>query len=97
MPDLLKNRDFQRGLNFNGTYHWASDEPLTKYEMAQMIVQKLNLKTTLILDPNPPSGAPRPKNCQMDCTDLERLGIGFRTPFQQAVQKPLDDFNRLQP
>ena len=64
-------------------------------ELAQAMVKHLNLKTTLIPDPNPPSGAPRPENCQMDCSDLKRLGIGIQTSFQQAIQKPLDCFKRL--
>ncbi|MCZ6633203.1 MAG: SDR family oxidoreductase [bacterium] len=81
--------------DFNGIFHWASDPSFTKYELAQKIVQELDLSTTLIPDPSPPSGAPRPKNCQMDCSALKNLGLGVQTPLQQAIQVPLNDFNRL--
>jgi len=40
-------------------------------------------------DTTPPSGAPRPKNCELDISDLEKLGIGRQTPFRQGLQQVL--------
>ena len=45
----------------------------------------------LVPDPRPPSGAPRPRDCHLDCSDLERLDIGQRTPFVAAITRLLGD------
>jgi dTDP-4-dehydrorhamnose reductase len=75
---------------FRGTFHWSGDEPFTKCGMARVIARLLALDPAAIYaDPRPPSGAPRPKDCHLDCSDLERLEIGRRTPFAQAIAKIL--------
>lgn len=72
--------------DFRGTCHWSGNESFTKYEMAVVIGELLCQSTDyLVPDPNPASGAPRPKNCQLDCSDLEKLGIGKRTPFREGI------------
>ena len=76
--------------NFSGTFHWSADEPMTKYEIAQIMAEALDYPTShLVPSTDPPAGAPRPRNCQLDCSDLERLGFGKRTPFRQAIQTSL--------
>jgi hypothetical protein len=44
---------------------------------------------------HPPAGAPRPQNCQLDCSDLELLGIGKRTKFVEAIRIALASMNGI--
>jgi hypothetical protein len=38
---------------------------------------------------NPPAGAPRPRDCELDCSGLEAIGLGQRTPFRKALESAL--------
>ena len=81
---------YLRNSNCSGTFHWSADEPMTKYEIAQIMAETLGYPTSHLLpSTDMPTGAPRPRNCQLDCSDLERLGFGKRTPFRQAIQTSL--------
>ena len=72
--------------DFSGTFHWSGDEPMTKYAMALAIAQIIGFAPDrLAPDATPPTGAPRPKDAHLDTADLERLGIGRRTPFASAL------------
>lgn len=72
--------------SFGGTFHWSGDEPMTKYEMALAFAPLLGFDPgRLEADDRPPAGAPRPKDCHLDASALERLGIGRRTPFAQTA------------
>jgi dTDP-4-dehydrorhamnose reductase len=71
---------------FRGLFHWSGNEPMTKYVMAQAFAPLLGFDPSrLVPDATPPAGAPRPKNAHLDTSDLERLGIGQRTPFASAL------------
>jgi dTDP-4-dehydrorhamnose reductase len=71
---------------FKGIFHWSGDEPMTKYGIALAFAPVLGFDPArLVPDPAPPAGAPRPKDAHLDTSDLERLGIGRRTPFASAV------------
>jgi dTDP-4-dehydrorhamnose reductase len=75
---------------FRGTFHWSGNEPFTKFGMGRVIARILGANPDLLVpDPRPPTGAPRPRDCHLDCTDLERLGIGHRTPFAPAMARIL--------
>ena len=59
---------------------------MTKYGMALTFAPLLGFdRTRLSPDATPPAGAPRPKNAHLDSSALERLGIGQRTPFADAL------------
>jgi dTDP-4-dehydrorhamnose reductase len=59
---------------------------MTKYDIARTFAPIIGFDPArLVPDAAPPSGAPRPKDAHLDSTDLERLGIGRRTPFASAV------------
>lgn len=74
----------------NGIWHWCGSERYTKYGQALMIGEILGLPTShLRPDPNPPAGAPRPRDSRLDCSKLEQLGFGRRTPFRQALDVSL--------
>lgn len=79
--------------DFGGTYHWSGDESFTKYDMALVIANVWEVSSAhLKPDANEPSGAPRPKDCHLDSSALEELGIGHRTPFAQAIEIALEAF-----
>jgi dTDP-4-dehydrorhamnose reductase len=78
--------------DFRGTFHWSGAEPFTKFGMGHVIAKILGADPGLLVpDPRPPSGAPRPRDCHLDCSDLERLDIGQRTPFVAAITRLLGD------
>ena len=74
------------GGSLGGIFHWSGDEPMTKHDMALAYAPLLGFDPArLVPDARPPAGAPRPKDCHLDTSDLERLGIGQRTPFATAL------------
>jgi S-adenosylmethionine synthetase len=71
-------------------FHWSGNEEFTKYSMAKVMGEILDVDVSKIQPNNEPTaGAPRPKNCQLDCSKIESLGIGRRTSFFQVVEKHL--------
>jgi len=77
---------------FKGIFHWSGNEAMTKYEMARVFAQYLNFdESRIIPDNNPPAGAPRPRNSQLDTTALTSKGIQKYTPFRDAVPLILKD------
>ena len=71
---------------FRGIFHWSGDESMTKYGMALAFAPLIGFDPSrLVPDNTPPAVAPRPKDCHLDTSGLERLGIGRRTPFASAL------------
>ena len=71
---------------FSGIFHWSGNESMTKYDMACAFAPLLSFDTArLVPDNAPPAGAPRPKDCHLDSSALEALGIGRRTPFASTL------------
>lgn len=87
---LVERRREQPDLS--GTFHWSGDEALTKYDMARAIAEAWSLDVQLNPDTNPPAGAARPKNSELDCSDLESIDIGRRTPFRDSLNAALAPF-----
>jgi dTDP-4-dehydrorhamnose reductase len=80
--------------DFHGTFHWSGAEPFTKYGMARVIAGILGVpEGVLQADGSPPPGAPRPKDCHLDCSELERLGMGRRSPFAPTIARILAPFS----
>ncbi|CAM9442454.1 unnamed protein product [Lampetra fluviatilis] len=82
-----------------GIYHWSGNEKMTKYEMACAMADAFNLPSSHLrpVRSEPPSGASRPHNAQLDTSLLESLGVGQRTPFRQGIHEclwPFLDDNR---
>ena len=79
---------------FKGIYHWQGGEQLTKYQMVEVMSKVLNLPMAHITPSDTPTSSttPRPYHCQLDCTDLESLGIGQRTSFGDVIGKVLAKF-----
>ncbi len=80
------NEEVRRG----GIFHFSGDEPMTKADMARVIGEVLGADAShLEPDTSGPSGAPRPRNCRLDCSRIERLFEPKRTPFRQGVAEVL--------
>ena len=78
-----------------GIYHFASGEQFTKFGMALVIADILGADTGLITpDPNPPAGAPRPKDCRLDASRLAALGFVPRIHFVDGVREALGPFRQ---
>ncbi|MEX3839619.1 dTDP-4-dehydrorhamnose reductase family protein [Paraburkholderia sp. BR10882] len=77
-----------------GIAQWSGDEPMTKYDIAQRIAQALGVKARLLAQPTPTDATPRPRDCHLDSSRLETLGMGRRTPFDVAIRAVLDAFMR---
>jgi len=76
-----------------GTYHFAGAEQITKYGMALAIAEALAVDSHLIeADPNPPAGAPRPKDCRLDASRLVSLGFTPRIRFADGIREALAPF-----
>lgn len=79
---------------FSGTYHWSGNQPMTKYQMAHVMAEVLESAVDHIVPvKHPPIGAPRPQDCQLDCTDLKSLGIGKQTAFLEAIRITLSSID----
>ena len=83
-------RDGDEDVRRGGTFHFSGDEPMTKADMARVIGEVLGVGAShLRPDANRPPGAPRPKNCHLDCSRIDRLFQPRRTPFRQAMAEIL--------
>jgi dTDP-4-dehydrorhamnose reductase len=81
----------QRQPDLGGAFHWSGDEPMTKYDMGLAMAPILGVSADLIEpDATPSPGAPRPKDCHLDCSRLAELGIGQGTPFARAIREILE-------
>ncbi|XP_036703908.1 methionine adenosyltransferase 2 subunit beta isoform X5 [Balaenoptera musculus] len=80
--------------SIKGTFHWSGNEQMTKYEMACAIADTFNLPSSHLrpITDSPVLGAQRPRNAQLDCSKLETLGIGQRTPFRIGIRESLWPF-----
>ncbi|CAH1778051.1 unnamed protein product [Owenia fusiformis] len=79
--------------SLTGVFHWSGDENMTKYDMSLVMGEIFGISTNHIeADKNPPKGAPRPENAQLDPSRLEHLGIGKRTAFRNGIKAALEPF-----
>jgi dTDP-4-dehydrorhamnose reductase len=81
-----------RGEPVCGVAQWSGDEPMTKYDIARRLADALQIDAQLTPQYAPADATPRPRDCQLDSSVLEALGIGRRTPFDIAIRQVLADF-----
>jgi len=73
-----------------GVFHWSGDAPHTKYTLGLLMARILGVSPEAVLpDDAPTSGAPRPRDAHLDCSRLDALGIGARTPLEPALREIL--------
>lgn len=89
----MVERQFARD-DMTGIFHWSGSEPMTKYDMALVFAKLIGFDPEQLVPDMTPSGsaAPRPKDCHLDSSLLESLGMGRRTPFAVAVPRILSSF-----
>jgi dTDP-4-dehydrorhamnose reductase len=81
-----------RGEPVCGITQWSGDEPMTKYDIARRLAGALRIDAQLTPQHMPADATPRPRDCHLDSSVLEALGIGRRTPFDVAIRQVLADF-----
>jgi dTDP-4-dehydrorhamnose reductase len=93
VAQTLRNWSAQGLLNSNGIFHFSGNESLTKYEMVCAMADTLNLNHDHLTPADqPPSGAPRPKNSQLDISRLRQKTDVQQTPFRTNIQRILKPF-----
>lgn len=77
-----------------GIFHWSNNEQMTKYEIACAMADAFNLPHNHLrpITDAPVATISRPLNAKLDCSKLENLGIGQRTPFQIGIKESLWPF-----
>jgi dTDP-4-dehydrorhamnose reductase len=77
-----------------GIYHWSNTEAMTKYEIALAFARVMDFNPAQLVPEKVPAAdaAPRPKDCHLDSSLLESLGLGQRTPFAQTIPAILAKF-----
>mmetsp|Transcript_17498 Transcript_17498/g.48816 ORF Transcript_17498/g.48816 Transcript_17498/m.48816 type:complete len:193 (-) Transcript_17498:137-715(-) len=81
-----------------GVWHCACTcEQFTKYRIALLMAGILGVSAAhLSGDPEPPKGAPRPRDTMLDCSDLDALGLLPKmTPLREALPEVLAPFKPL--
>ncbi|KAG9490806.1 methionine adenosyltransferase 2 subunit beta isoform X1 [Eleutherodactylus coqui] len=80
--------------SLKGIFHWSGNEQMTKYEIACAMADAFNLPCSHLrpVADEPAGLTPRPWNPQLDCSKLESLGIGQRTPFRAGIRESLWPF-----
>lgn len=60
-----------------GTFHWSGPDPLTKYDMGLEVARQLGIDTARLVRSGAPANGsePRPKDCHLDRSALEKLGV----------------------
>jgi dTDP-4-dehydrorhamnose reductase len=87
---VIAERLTQATPHAGGTYHFATGEQFTKYGMALVMANELAVGIHLVQpDPNPPSGAPRPKDCRLDASRLSSLGFLPGIRFADGIREAL--------
>jgi dTDP-4-dehydrorhamnose reductase len=73
-----------------GIAQWSGDEPMTKFDIAARIARVLKIEARLSAQAGSVEATPRPRDCHLDSSRLEALGIGRRTPFDIAFAQVLE-------
>ena len=73
-----------------GIAQWSGDEPMTKFDIASRIARVLGIDARLVAQRASLDATPRPRDCHLDSSRLEALGIGQRTPFDVAFAQVLE-------
>ncbi len=76
-----------------GIFHWTGNEPITRYEMGQVVGEMFDLSMARVHPQRvPPERALRPKDVRLDCSRLEAFNFVKRTPFAEAIRISLQPF-----
>lgn len=76
-----------------GRAHWSANEPMTKFDIATRIARILEIDARLEPLLSSADSTPRPRDCHLDASRLDALGIDRRTPFDEALGQVLERFS----
>jgi len=79
----------------SGTFHWSGAEPMTKLDMGRVTAEILGVDTALLKGSGAPANGsePRPKDCHLDRSALEALGVTTPgIPFAVAAKGLVEKF-----
>ena len=90
--------DFARAILYfldsrpEGLYHFAADGFASRYEVAEFIIRRAQLETSVspCLSNAFPTPAVRPKNSKFDCSKIDRILNFKRPPWQDALADFID-------
>ena len=68
-----------------GVFHYTDLQPLTKYEMALIMGERLHVPTDHIVASKAPPAPNRPKNTVLACKKLKDLGAEFNSDFRSEI------------
>jgi dTDP-4-dehydrorhamnose reductase len=75
-----------------GVTQWSGAEPMTKFDIAMRIASMLEVDARIEPQYASAEATPRPRDCHLDSSRLEMLGIGRRTPFDEALANVVEAF-----
>ncbi|XP_053317921.1 methionine adenosyltransferase 2 subunit beta isoform X2 [Spea bombifrons] len=80
--------------SLRGIFHWSGNEQMTKYEIACAMADAFNLPSSHLrpITDEPVGATLRPMNPRLNCSKLEMMGIGQRTPFRVGIRESLWPF-----
>ena len=88
ISELLKLEENDQTIK--GIYHWSSDHGYTKYEIASIMANILNIPQSNIFEADPnPLAAPRPHNSQLDNSRIKSLNIIRESDFRTSLESIL--------
>ncbi|XP_074649989.1 methionine adenosyltransferase 2 subunit beta-like [Tubulanus polymorphus] len=74
-----------------GYFHWNGNEQVTKYDIAIMMAEIFGISTDHIqANPIPSTSASRPHKPCVDCSRLQAMNIGVRTPLREGIKEVLE-------
>ncbi len=74
------------GKPLHGIWHYSGDEPMTKFQMAQVMAPMVGCAMTQCIPDTRPPTVPRPYDCHLSTHTLQQSGHYVRpTPFREAI------------
>ena len=74
-------------------FHWCGREKFSKWEMCRLISQELGgLDISHLQEVKGAGGTPRPRDVELDRSNLELLGISHHTDFRCGIREELNRF-----
>lgn len=89
---LVTNALLQKEMAPSGIFNYSSNVRITRWGLVQLFGKILQCNVTHITKlEGPPPGAPRPYDCQLSTTKLEKLGLAApHTPFEIALKESIN-------
>lgn len=85
----------KEGKSTQGVYHWSSESPFTKFEIAKMMAEIMGIDEMLIKEAKAdPNAAPRPLNAHLNTEAIRALGLASEHPIKDALKESLSKYQQ---